>query len=143
MTRPCASTNWYDPGASGMLPDSGRFAATAHCRGWRRPSHGTTRWEVDGKPGGSPGVMLRRRRARFPGERSPLRGRQPRGVATGLSPAGHESQPHKAVAKGPNMLRLQVPLPDRYTRLSALELEASIRDAKDALGARLLILGHH
>jgi quinolinate synthase len=41
------------------------------------------------------------------------------------------------------MLRLQVPLPDRYTSATTSELEASIRAAKAALGDRLLILGHH
>jgi quinolinate synthase len=41
------------------------------------------------------------------------------------------------------MLRLQVPLPDRYTRATPAELETLIRDAKDTLGDRLLILGHH
>lgn len=41
------------------------------------------------------------------------------------------------------MVRLQVPLPDRYTVASAEELEAWIADAKRALGSRLLILGHH
>jgi quinolinate synthase len=41
------------------------------------------------------------------------------------------------------MLRLQAPLPDRYTTASAAELETWIRDAKAALGERLVILGHH
>ncbi len=41
------------------------------------------------------------------------------------------------------MLRLQAPLADRYTRATPPELEAMIRDAKAALGDRLLILGHH
>ena len=41
------------------------------------------------------------------------------------------------------MLRLQVPLPDRYTRATPAELEAWIRAAKDELGDRLVILGHH
>ncbi|MFO7592061.1 MAG: quinolinate synthase NadA [Acidimicrobiia bacterium] len=41
------------------------------------------------------------------------------------------------------MLRLQVPLPDRYTLATQPELEAWIEDAKAALGDRLLILGHH
>jgi len=41
------------------------------------------------------------------------------------------------------MLRLQAPLPDRYTLASPDELEAWIGDAKGALGERLLILGHH
>jgi len=41
------------------------------------------------------------------------------------------------------MLRIQAPLPDRYTLASPEELETCIRDAKAALGDRLLILGHH
>jgi quinolinate synthase len=41
------------------------------------------------------------------------------------------------------MLRLQAPLPDRYTLATADELEGWIADAKASLGERLLILGHH
>ncbi|HEY3722237.1 MAG TPA: quinolinate synthase NadA [Acidimicrobiia bacterium] len=41
------------------------------------------------------------------------------------------------------MLRLQAPLPDRYTTTDAEVLRARIRDAKAELGSRLLILGHH
>ncbi len=41
------------------------------------------------------------------------------------------------------MLRLQVPLPDRYSRASAEELETWIAAAKAELGDRLVILGHH
>jgi quinolinate synthase len=41
------------------------------------------------------------------------------------------------------MLRLQAPLPDRYTLASPAELAQWIGDAKAALGERLLILGHH
>jgi quinolinate synthase len=41
------------------------------------------------------------------------------------------------------MLRLQAPLPDRYTLASADELDAWIADAKRELGERLVILGHH
>jgi quinolinate synthase len=41
------------------------------------------------------------------------------------------------------MLRLQVPLPDEYTLATADELVARITAAKETLGARLLILGHH
>ncbi len=41
------------------------------------------------------------------------------------------------------MLRLQVPLPDRYTLASPDALEASIRASRAELGDRLLILGHH
>ncbi len=41
------------------------------------------------------------------------------------------------------MLRLQAPLPDRYTTADPDALRAMIADAKDELGSRLLILGHH
>ncbi len=41
------------------------------------------------------------------------------------------------------MVRLQTPLPDRYTTAEPAALESMIRDAKQALGDRLVILGHH
>jgi quinolinate synthase len=41
------------------------------------------------------------------------------------------------------MLRLQVPLADRYTLASPEELDEWIAAAKDELGSKLLILGHH
>ncbi|MCJ7672926.1 MAG: quinolinate synthase NadA, partial [Acidimicrobiia bacterium] len=41
------------------------------------------------------------------------------------------------------MLRLQVPLPDRYTLAGPDDLGGWIKAAKDTLGDRLLILGHH
>ncbi len=41
------------------------------------------------------------------------------------------------------MLRLQTPLPDRYTAASPEQLAERIGAAKRALGPRLLILGHH
>ena len=41
------------------------------------------------------------------------------------------------------MLRLQAPLPDRYTTASADQLSEWIQAAKTTLGERLLILGHH
>ena len=41
------------------------------------------------------------------------------------------------------MLRLQAPLPDRYTLATPEELAEMIAAAKAALGDRLLILGHH
>jgi quinolinate synthase len=41
------------------------------------------------------------------------------------------------------MLRLQSPLPERYSSASADELSEMIRGAKAALGPRLFILGHH
>jgi quinolinate synthase len=41
------------------------------------------------------------------------------------------------------MLRLQAPLPDRYTTAEPEELRDRIRTAKAELGSKLLILGHH
>ena len=41
------------------------------------------------------------------------------------------------------MLRLQPPLPERYTTASPVELDQMIGAAKAALGDRLFILGHH
>jgi quinolinate synthase len=41
------------------------------------------------------------------------------------------------------MLRMQAPLPDRYTLATLAELDEWIADAKAALGERVLILGHH
>ncbi|MGI8797184.1 MAG: quinolinate synthase NadA [Acidimicrobiia bacterium] len=41
------------------------------------------------------------------------------------------------------MLRLQAPLPDRYTLATPEELDEWIAAAKAALGDKLLILGHH
>ena len=41
------------------------------------------------------------------------------------------------------MLRLQTPLPERYTAASADDLTARIAAAKETLGDRLFVLGHH
>lgn len=41
------------------------------------------------------------------------------------------------------MLRLQLPLPDRYTDASLGDLAARVAAAKETLGNRLFILGHH
>ena len=41
------------------------------------------------------------------------------------------------------MLRIQRPLPERYTTASSEELDARFGDAKTELGDRLFILGHH
>jgi quinolinate synthase len=42
-----------------------------------------------------------------------------------------------------NMLRLQLPLPERYTAAPSEELAARIAAAKATLGDRVFILGHH
>ena len=41
------------------------------------------------------------------------------------------------------MLRLQPALPERYSSATPADLAARIRSAKEALGSRVLILGHH
>ncbi len=41
------------------------------------------------------------------------------------------------------MLRLQTPLPERYTSADAASLDSMIGAAKASLGSRLFILGHH
>src|SRR3954451_23787206 len=70
-----------------------------------------------------------------------LRGRQPRGWATRLSPPAvnrssfNRGQPH--------MFRVQTPLTERYTNTSPDDRAARIGAAKAALGSRLFILGHH
>src|SRR5262245_57486542 len=55
-------------------------------------------------------------------------------------PAGQTGAPQKGIEP---MLRLQAPLPDRYTLATPADLEEWIRAAKATLGDRLLILGHH
>ena len=56
-------------------------------------------------------------------------------------PAGQKRNP--TPLGGMDMLRLQAPLPDRYTLATADELDEWIAEAKAALGEKLLILGHH
>src|SRR5450759_4858352 len=63
-------------------------------------------------------------------------------------PAGHyrSRQPERGSILGRggiNMLRLQAPLPDRYTRATADDLDGWLAAAKSQLGSRLLVLGHH
>ena len=41
------------------------------------------------------------------------------------------------------MLRLQLPLPDRYADASLDDLAARVAAAKETLGERLFVLGHH
>ncbi len=53
-------------------------------------------------------------------------------------PAGRQRGIKKRVT-----VRLQTRLPDEYTAASAAELSARVRRAKQALGDRLVILGHH
>src|SRR5215470_19870510 len=59
--------------------------------------------------------------------------------ATRLSPPAVSGAPPSGSS---SMLRLQVPLPDRYTRATSDQLDGWIAAAKAELGDRLLVLGH-
>src|SRR5438445_4797523 len=69
-----------------------------------------------------------------------LRGRHPRGGRPGCP---RRPTPEPRPLGGDHMLRLQAPLPDRYTLATADELDRWIAAAKNELGDRLLVLGHH
>src|SRR5436305_7449829 len=87
-----------------------------------------------------PRSTIRRTPAWYPATYQ-LRGRQPRGWATRLSPpAGSRSAPIRGQL---HMFRVQAPLPERYTNTSPDDLAARIGAAKAALGPRLFNLGHH
>src|SRR5438309_6846207 len=69
-----------------------------------------------------------------------LRGRQPRGWATRLSPPAVIG----ALTGGTHqMVRIQPALPERYVTATPEKLASWIGAAKSRLGDRLLILGHH
>src|SRR5438046_1522252 len=132
MTRPSPSRSWYEPGASGMLPDSGR-ATMPHCRGREQAVRAEKRVAgcyVFRNAGPVSGANTSDSEADNPEEWRP--GCHP--------PADEESLPRTGEA---HMLRLQAPLPDQYTLASEDELVSRIAGAKQALGERLLILGHH
>src|ERR1700761_2987978 len=74
-------------------------------------------------------------------------GRQPR-IEADIPVDGRPGCPHRPYRCTPDkgadhMLRLQTPLPERYTSADADELDAMIGRAKAALGSRLFVLGHH
>src|SRR5438094_10419083 len=50
---------------------------------------------------------------------------------------------HRDFSRGSIPMRIQMPLDERYTGATPLELEAWIGAARAELGPRLLILGHH
>src|SRR5439155_1627681 len=59
---------------------------------------------------------------------------------------GRPGCPHRPQSEPPEgdpQMRVQAPLPDRYTEATPEELSSWIRAAKGVLGDRLLILGHH
>src|SRR5436190_21356603 len=70
-----------------------------------------------------------------------LRGRQPRGWATRLSPPAVNRS--SSTGGQLHMFRVQAPLAERYTNASPDDLAARIEAAKAAPGARPFILGHH
>src|SRR5271169_933838 len=103
-------------------------------------------------PAPDPGVWGRTMLARRPAWHSApmvrLRGRHPRGGRPGCPRRPDRSRrtlvwarPHEG--RDYNMLRLQAPLPDRYTQAAPDVLDAWIGAAKRELGSRLLVLGHH
>jgi quinolinate synthase len=68
----------------------------------------------------------------------------PAGEATGLSlPSANRFSTLAKSGEPENMLRLQMPLPERYTDASDEDLASRIAAAKETLGERLFILGHH
>src|SRR3954465_8937924 len=130
MMRPVRSLNWYEPGLSGIEEGTGRCtpplsrsvcAIPMECPEPCRALCSSCR------PGNT-------------GNNSVPWPTTPR-WATRLSPPATSGTPHPSGAL--NMLRLQAPLPDRYTLASPAELDAWIADAKASLGERVLILGHH
>src|SRR6478736_4875611 len=130
MMRPAESLNWYEPGLSGMVEGTGRctlplsrpgFVPNVECDADLRALCSSCR------PGNT-------------GNNSVPWPTTPR-WATRLSPPATSGTPHPSGAQ--NMLRLQAPLPDRYTLATPDELDAWIADAKASLGERVLILGHH
>src|SRR5688572_74549 len=46
-------------------------------------------------------------------------------------------------AAGKPVTHLQTPLPERYVKMAPAELDARIAAARETLGERLMILGHH
>src|SRR5438067_9658077 len=70
-----------------------------------------------------------------------LRGRQPRGWATRLSPPAVNRG--SSIGGQSHMFRVQAPLAERYTNTGPDDLALRIGAAKARLGERLFILGHH
>src|SRR6476469_7441097 len=132
MTRPSASRNWYEPGASGMLPGSGRATMPPLSRTVETGSGREMgpRVLTCGNAGPVSGANTSDSEADNPAEWRP--GCHP--------PADEESLPRKGEA---HMLRLQAPLPDQHTLASEDELGSRIAAAKQARGERLLIRGDH
>src|SRR5437588_2646781 len=103
-----------------MVPAGGRTSVTYPFSPYRRTMNATPAW--------------------YPATYR-LRGRQPRGWATRLSPpAVNRSSSSGGLS---HMFRVQAPLAERYTNANPDDLAARIGAAKAALGPRLFILGHH
>src|SRR5271154_4970982 len=86
-------------------------------------------------------VMVTARRPGIRRFQHKLRGRQPRGA--GDRAATRRPTRSNPATGRPHMLRLQAPLPDDYTLAADADLVDRIAAAKECLGDRLLILGHH
>src|SRR3954449_6548531 len=128
MTRPSLSLNWYEPGASGMVPAGGRWIISLPIVWAGSPEIRKPRLQLTSTP------------ARYPAT-YPFRGRHPRAGRPGCPhrpPIGAPNHP-----RGFNMLRLQSPLPDRYTSATPEDIVAWIGAARAELGDRVFILGHH
>ena len=141
MTRPSASRNWYEPGASGMLPGSGRATMPPLSRVGATTAVVLSRARRE-QDSGRRECYLVSTPARYPAQKIKLRGRQPRGVATGLSPAGRRGAlPRYGEATTCCVFRLR----SRTTTPSRPQTSSSqrIAAAKETLGDRLVILGHH
>src|SRR5262245_20181801 len=123
-----------------MLPASGRAttgplsrAAVTVAFRYRQRSEGSTRPECYIRRTAGPG---------FPAANTEA----PRPTTPWLGDPAVRHRPSTSRPRNgeaPNMLRLQVPLPDSYTLASEDELTDRIAAAKRALDDRLVILGHH
>src|SRR5919112_6507502 len=105
MTRPSRSLNWYDPGASGIVPAGGRWNVTAPFSS--RPGTSAKRKQTRTSgvyPDDNAGLVSGDISA--PGPTTPRMGDQ-------AVPADREPE---LLSRGdPDMLRLQAPLTERYT----------------------------
>src|SRR5690242_7334139 len=122
MTRPSTSRNWYEPGASGIVPGSGRSTTYPFSRAAAtNESVSVLRWKA--------------RRARFSGARSGSEADNPAVWRPGCHPPASE-EPYPETGRT-HMLRLQAPLPDDYTLATPDDLVERIAAAKETLGDRL------
>src|SRR5690606_19788065 len=112
-------------GASGIVPAGGRCTTQPRVEA-AHPGAAAVDF-APSRPGTPAALRLRGRHHR---------GRGDRAVPTVRQPEPPHGGPH-------HMLRLQTPLPERYTAASADDLTARIAAAKETLGDRLFVLCHH